>query len=191
MLLRNLVTAVGTLMIILLISWRLTLVMLAVVPVLAISAVRYGKFVKAISKSVQDALADASSTAEEAVSNVRTVRSFASEGWATYRYRTKLDIAFKLARKRSLAYGSFSGAMYLLANAALIGVLFYGGRLVLQAQLSVGDLLSFVMYTIALAASMGMITSLFSDFMKAVGASKRVFDLIDRRPRIPPLGGEH
>jgi ABC-type multidrug transport system fused ATPase/permease subunit len=191
MLLRNLVTAVGTLMIILLISWRLTLVMLAVVPVLAISAVRYGKFVKAISKSVQDALADASSTAEEAVSNVRTVRSFASEGWATYRYRTKLDIAFKLARKRSLAYGSFSGAMYLLANAALIGVLFYGGRLVLQAQLSVGDLLSFVMYTIALAASMGMITSLFNDFMKAVGASKRVFDLIDRRPRIPPLGGEH
>ena len=190
MLLRNTVTALGTLVIIFVISWRLTLVMIAVVPLLAVSAVRYGKFVKGVSKQVQDALASASATAEETISNVRTVRSFASERWSTYKYYGKLDEAFKLAKKRSFAYGTFSGGMFLLANCALIGVLFYGGRLVLDDLLSVGNLLSFIMYTVSLAASLGMITSLFNDFMKAVGASKRVFDLIDRHPCIPIAGGD-
>ena len=190
MLLRNTVTSLGTLVIIFVISWRLTLVMIAVVPLLAVSAVRYGKFVKGVSRQVQDALASASATAEETISNVRTVRSFASERWSTYKYYGKLDEAFKLAKKRSFAYGTFSGGMFLLANCALIGVLFYGGRLVLDDLLSVGNLLSFIMYTVSLAASLGMITSLFNDFMKAVGASKRVFDLIDRHPCIPIAGGD-
>ena len=190
MLLRNLVTAFGTLLIIFAISWKLTLVMVAVVPMLAVSAVRYGKFVKSISKRVQDALADASATAEEAVSNIRTVRSFASEAWNVYCYQNKLEAAFVLAKRRTFAYGAFSGGMFLLANIALIGVLFYGGRLVLANQLTVGDLLSFIMYTISLAASLGMITSLFNDFMKAVGASKRVFQLLDREPKVAFTGGE-
>jgi ATP-binding cassette subfamily B (MDR/TAP) protein 1 len=137
----------------------------------------------------QDALADASSTAEETLSSVRTVRSFASEPWSIYKYHTKLSTAFELAKRRSFYYGSFSGGMFLIANCALIGVLFYGGRLVLDGLLSVGNLLSCIMYTVSLAASLGMITSLFNDFMKAVGASKRVFDLLDRHPCIPILGG--
>ena len=189
MLLRNAVTALGTLVIILLLSWRLTLVMISVVPVLAVSAVRYGKFVKSISTRLQDALAEASSTAEETISAIRTVRALAAEPACATKYLTKLERAFKLAKERSWAYGSFSGGIYLVANFALIGVLFYGGRLVLDASMTVGDLLSFIMYTVSLAASLGMMTSVFSDLMKAIGASKRVFDLIDREPKIPILGG--
>jgi ABC-type multidrug transport system fused ATPase/permease subunit len=116
------------------------------------------------------------------------VSSSSAEPACATKYLTKLERAFKLAKERSWAYGSFSGGIYLVANFAWIGVLFYVGRLVLDACMTVGDLLSFIMYTVSLEASLDMMTSVFSDLMKTIGASKRVFDLIDREPKIPILG---
>jgi len=188
--LRQLVTLVGSIAIIFLISWRLTLVMLTVVPLLAVGAVRYGRFVKGISKQVQDRLAEASAVAEETLSNMRTVRSFVAEQRSKDLYREKLLFAFDLAKTRSYAYGAFMAGMFALANLAMASVLYYGGTLVLQDLLSVGQLLSFTLYTVGIGASLGMLASLFNDLMKAVGASQRVFEILDREPAIPFLGGE-
>ncbi|EKX48172.1 hypothetical protein GUITHDRAFT_137103 [Guillardia theta CCMP2712] len=190
MCLRNIVTVIGALLMNMAICWKLTLVMMSVVPLLAVSAVKYGKYVKTVSKAVQDALAAASATAEESISNVRTVRSFCGEQNARGKYSEKLESAFELAKKRSFAYGSFAGFMNFLGTLALAFVFYYGGLLVLSGELSIGELSSFNGYTIWLAASIGMLTSLFNDFMKAIGASKRVFELLDRDPSLPIAGGD-
>jgi ATP-binding cassette, subfamily B (MDR/TAP), member 10 len=75
------------------------------------------------------------------------------------------------------------------AYASLLAVLWYGGKQVLLRNISVGDLLAFVMYTVGVAIAFGMLTSFYNDQMKAIGATERVFELIDTQPRIPLSGG--
>ncbi|KAJ1492713.1 efflux ABC transporter [Baffinella frigidus] len=186
--LRNVLQIMGCLTIMLATSWRLTLVMLSVVPVLAIGAVRYGKFVKEISKKVQDALAEAAAEAEQNISNLRTVRSFCGEADARDKYAALLQESFLLAKNRAIAYGAFSGGGYIIGNFALVMVLFYGGTLVLDGDLSVGELTSFILYTLGIGGALAMLTSAFNDFAKALGSSQRVFDLIDREPPIKLYG---
>jgi len=80
----------------------------------------------------------------------------------------------------TLTFGSLAG------NIALVAVLHYGGTLVITGVMSVGELMSFVLYTAWIAAALGILTSVFNDFMKSIGASQRVFELLDRMPAIPP-----
>lgn len=84
------------------------MVILALIPVVAVAAIIYGKFIKKISKQVQDALASATTTAEEAFSNIRTVRAFSNEEGEVATYGEKVDESYLLSRKRAIAGGIFS-----------------------------------------------------------------------------------
>ncbi len=189
MVLRNLAAAVGGIALLLWTSPTLTLLMLAVVPPVAAAAVLYGKRVRTLSKSLQDSLAASSEVAEETLSGIRTVRSFAAEETEAGRYRTAIDRTFQLARQRAVVAGSFFGGASFFAYAAAAVVLWYGSRLVMDGELTVGSLTSFLMYTLIVAFSLGALGELWTDFMKAIGAGERVFELLDRAPAIPTNGG--
>ena len=170
-------------------NWQLSLVMLAVVPLVAVGAAVFARTVRALSRQTQDALAAASAVAEESIGNVRTVRAFAREEGEVARYGEKVDDAFALGRRLALAYGAFQGAMGFAAYAAIAGGLWYGGTMVIEKRMTLGDLTSFMLYTLFLAFALGGLSALYGDFNKALGASTRVFELLDRVPGVVNTAG--
>jgi ATP-binding cassette subfamily B protein len=189
MVLRNAAQALGALGFLVWTSPRLTLVMLAVVPPVALGAVAYGRRVRKLSKEVQDRLAEASEVAEESLSGIRTVRAFTAEPAEARRYGGAVQRSFELARARAAQSSTFMGVASFAAYAAAAAVLWYGGRLVLAGQMTLGGLTSFLVYTLFVAFSLGALSELWADFMKASGAAERVFELLDRQPSMPVAGG--
>jgi ABC transporter fused permease/ATP-binding protein len=189
MALRFLATVVGGVGCLIYTSPRLTLVMLAVVPPVALGAVAYGRRVRRLSRDVQDALARAGEVAEETLAGIRTVRAFAAEKSEARRYGDAIRRSFDLARRRIFFASLFMGVSTFAAFGSAALVLWYGGRLVARGDLTVGGLTSFLVYTLLVAFSLGGLSDLWADFMKALGAAERVFELLDRAPAIPPSGG--
>lgn len=174
------VTAIGAALMMMYTSPRLSMISLAVVPVVALSASFYGRLVRRWSTDVQDALADASQVAEETIAGVRTVRSFAREEAEVGRYAHAVDRSYRLAAKRALALGVFNGFMTFAGYGIVAVVVWYGGTLVQSDLMTSGELTAFLLYTMMVAFSMAAGANLFGDFMKASGASQRVFQLMDR-----------
>ncbi|XP_071946637.1 uncharacterized protein [Antedon mediterranea] len=189
MLMRYSFQILGSLIIMLVQSPSLTGVLLSVIPIVAVGAMQYGKFVKGISKKFQDALGDASTVAEESISSIRTVRSFTSEPKAMKMYNKEIDHSYGFGKKIALAAGIFNGIIGIVAQGAITLVLWYGGKLVYNGDITVGVLTAFMLYTLNVAMAFAFLSSLYGDFMKAVGASVRVFELMDRVPDISNSGG--
>ena len=172
----------GAVAILLWTSWKLAAVMLAVVPVVALGAVAYGRRLRRLSRRVQDALAGASEVAEESIAGIRTVRAFDREQMVTARYGDAVGASYELARQRAWIGGLFAGFIGVVGYGAIAAVLWYGGTLLIDGQLSFGQLTSFLLYTFTVAFSIGALGGLWSDFARAAGASQRVFELIDAAP---------
>jgi len=190
MMLRNAASAFGGVAMLFLTSWRLTLLMLAVVPAIALGAVMYGRRVRRLSRDVQDALGHASSIGEESLVGIRTVRTFAAERVEARRYGEAVERSFELAKKRNVITGTFMGIAMLASTCAVAVVMGYGGRLVARHAMTVGELSSFLVYTLVVAFSLGALGDLWADFMRAAGAAERVFEIADRVPEIASEGGE-
>jgi ATP-binding cassette subfamily B protein len=163
--------------------------MLAVVPPVALGAVLYGRRVRKLSRDVQDALAASSDVAQESIAGIRTVRAFAAEPREAARYDRAVMSSFELARSRAVLAATFMAVASFAAGAAASAVLWYGGRLVVSGALSAGALVSFLVYTLIVAFALGGLTDLWADFMKATGATERIFELLDRTPAIAGAGG--
>jgi ABC transporter fused permease/ATP-binding protein len=170
-------------------STKLTALMLAVVPPIALGAVVYGRRVRKLSRDVQDSLANASEVAEEALAGIRTVRVFTAEPHEVSRYGAAVQRSFQIARARSILASTFMSVAMCAAGVATAAVLWRGGRLVLGGQMTAGDLVSFMMYTLFVGFALGGLSELWADFMKASGAAERIFELMDRAPAIPASGG--
>jgi len=138
--------------------------------------------IRRLSRQVQDALAGAAEVADETISGVRTVRSFTKEDYESERYRGGIFEAFLAMKKRSVTIAYFQGGLSFMGYGAVALVLWYGGRLVVAGSMSIGDLTSFILYTLIVAFSLSALGGVFSDFMSASGAADRVFELLDRVP---------
>ncbi|MDI3286411.1 ABC transporter transmembrane domain-containing protein [Polyangium sp. 15x6] len=167
----------------------LTAVMLGVVPPVALGAVAYGRRVRKLSREAQDALARANEVAEETIAGIRTVRAFAAEKTEAGRYTKAVWDAFAVVWRRIVTSSVFMSVSSFAAFAALALVLWYGGRLVSQGAMTPGGLTSFLIYTLMVAFSLGGMSELWADLMRASGAAERVFELIDRPPTIPLAEG--
>ncbi|MCY1074631.1 ABC transporter ATP-binding protein [Archangium lansingense] len=188
--LRNAAQALGGIALLLYTSPILTGLMMAIVPAVAVGAVTYGRRVRGLSKQTQDALATANEVAEESLSGIRTVRSFAAERHEVERYRSATERAYDVARRRVRQSAVFMAAASSAGYLASAAVLWFGGRLVLDGKMTVGSLTSFLIYSMMVAFGLGALTDLWADFMRAAGAAERVFELIDRQPAIPASVGE-
>ncbi len=184
MALRNFAAVVGGLVLLFYTSTRLTLLMLLIVPPVALSAVAYGRRVRKLSKEVQDSLAKSSEVAEESLSGIRTVRSFAAEPIEVKRYRDAVDGSLQLSYYRARLTATFIGAVSFASYFAGVVVFWYGGRLVIDGALSIGALTAFLVYTMLVAASLGTLSDLWADYNRAAGAAERVFELIERPPAL-------
>jgi len=187
--LRNGVQMIGGIVLLVATSPILTLLMLAVVPAVAIGAVAYGRRVRKLSRDVQDALAVSTEVAEESISGIRTVRSFDAEQTEMKRYAEAVERSYELGRKRAMAGASFMGGASFGAYAAATLVLWYGGKLTMDEAMTVGQLVQFLIYSLIVAFSLGAVSDLWAELMKASGAAERVFELIERKPEFTTRGG--
>ena len=190
MVLRNTAQIFGGLAVMLYTSWRLTLLMLVVVPVVQVGVVLYGRYVRGLARETRDVLAESMEIAEESLSSIRTVRAFGREGFESDRYGERVDAALALASRRALAQGLFQGASGLFFFSAIALVLWYGGVLALQGAISLGDLTAFMLYTLFVAFGVAGWSGIYGNLMRAVGASERVFELVRRETEMPLSGGD-
>lgn len=188
--LRALGLVIGGLAVLFSISWKLTMVMFVILPILGAIAFGYGKFIRTLSKKVQDALANATTVAEETFGSIRTVKSFGAEGKEGERYAERVSDSYAIAKRRAWIDGAFEAAVGLIINCCLGGILYFGGYLVIKGEITAGTLTSFVLYCLQTAAGFMTLSSLFGDFMRAMGASERVFELLDREPTVKFEGGD-
>ncbi|CAG9762931.1 unnamed protein product [Ceutorhynchus assimilis] len=168
---------------------KLAFVGLAIVPPVAGMAVVYGRYVRGISRRLQDSLADATKVAEEKISNMRTVKAFAQEPREIESYKLSivnvLNLGYLEAKARAIFYGmtGFSG------HVIIISVLYYGGVLVTSNEITVGNLSSFLLYAAYIGVSVGGLSSFYTELNKSVGAAQRIWEIMDRTPAIPVTGG--
>jgi ABC transporter fused permease/ATP-binding protein len=187
--LRNLVQLIGGVVLLFVTSPRLTLVILAIVPAIAVGAVVYGRRIRRLARKVQDALAEGTAMAEESVAGIRTVRAFAAEEAEATRYRGAIGRALDLARRRIVASSIFMTVTSFAGYGAAALVFWYGGSLVQAGEITAGQLTSFLVYTLLVGFSLGALADLWADFLRALGAAERVFELLDRPPALPARGG--
>ena len=124
---------------------------MGIVPILSILTVQYGRYLRKLKKVFQDELAASSVVAEETISSVRTVRSFAAEEKLSKEYEKNVQKSFQIGKKLALASGGFMCFVGILTAGALSLVLWYGGKLVHDKKITTGLLASFLMYTLQVA----------------------------------------
>ena len=163
---------------------RLTLTTLAAVPIVVGAAFFFGRLLRRASTGVQDRVAEAMGSADEAFSQIRTVQSFVREAEETRRFGAQLADVVAAAVHRALLRALFFGVVGFVAFGAVSAVLWQGGQLVLDGTLTTGGLVSFLLYAITVAAAVGALASLFGSYQEAVGAATRVFELLATEPAV-------
>jgi subfamily B ATP-binding cassette protein MsbA len=185
---RQILALVGGVVLLTWLQPRLTLTALAVAPLVVGSAIFFGRRLRAITTGVQDRLAESTGVAEEAFSQIRTVQSFVQEPTERARFADRVEASVEAALQRARVRGVFFGMLTLSTFGGVTFVLWQGGLLVLEGQLTAGALVSFLLYTITIAASIGALAGSFTAYQEAVGAAERVFEILEMRPAIadPP-----
>lgn len=181
---RQMLALVGGIVLLTLMQPRLTLTALGVVPLVVGSALFFGRRLRRMTTSVQDKVADATAVAEEAFSQIRTVQSFVQEPAERQRYGERIGESVRAALVRANIRGVFFGVLTFSTFVGIVIVLWQGGLLVLEGQLTPGELVQFLLYTITIAAAIGALASFFSSYQEAVGAAQRVFEILETNPAI-------
>ncbi|KAL3997420.1 ABC transporter transmembrane region family protein [Acanthocheilonema viteae] len=186
--LRNIVMLLGSLAFMSTLSWRLSLVTFIIVPVVGFVTKVYGSYYDQLTEKTQERIAVSNHVAEQVISTMRTVRSFACEKREAKKFLQHLDEILHLNKKKALAYMGYMWTTELCDNAILIVVLFYGGHLVLSGKMTVGNLISFLLYQMQLGENLYNISYVFTGLMESVGASRKVFEYMVRKPKILHVG---
>ena len=180
--LRQFILIIGGVALLAVISIKLTLIMLAVVPLVAVAAVIFGRFIRKYSKKVQDTVAESHVIVEETLQGISNVKAFANEWYEIARYQTKIREIVKIGIKGGLYRGYFASFIIFCLFGAIVAVVWFGVVLSIKGDMSVGQLISFVLYSTFVGASFGGVAELYAQIQKAIGATERVFELMDEKP---------
>ncbi|XP_071913217.1 ABC transporter B family member 27-like isoform X1 [Coffea arabica] len=186
--LRNVTTAIIGIGFMFTSSWKLTLLALAVVPVISVGVRKFGRYLRELSHATQAAAAVAASIAEESFGAIRTVRSFAQEQYAIAGYSEKVDETLKLGLRQAKVVGLFFGGLNAASTLSVIVVVIYGAYLTITGSMTTGSLTSFILYSLTVGSSISSLSGLYTTAMKAAGASRRVFQILDRVSTMPKAG---
>lgn len=186
---RHAITAIGGFLYLFVLSWKLAIMVVVLIPVTTVGTKMYGKHVKSLSKDARKALATATVVAEEAVSNIRTVKSFVQERDQYARYNIEITGSLHLGMRVAVASGVFNGALSGFTTVVFAAIVYFGVEDVVAGELSVGVLTSFLLYSLTIGNALTSLAGIFTHLMKAIGANERVFELLDRVPGMRFEGG--
>lgn len=163
------------------ISWKLSLIMLSIVPVMAIAAVFFGKYIKRLGKEAQTEIAHSNTVVEEALMGITNVKAFTNEQFISGKYQTYIQNILKLNIKSGLWRGAFVSFIVLSIFGSIVFVI-WQGLLMTQGehpQISSGDFYSFILLTIMIAGSIGSLPEMYSNIQKTIGSTAHLMEIID------------
>ena len=180
--LRQILTILGGIIMLSTISCKLTIFMLAVVPIIALIAYFFGRFIGKLSKQTQDIIAESNTVVEETLQGINVVKAFANEVFEINRYKSTINKIVKISLANARFRGAFVSFIIFGLFGAIIGVIWYGLLLKESGEITQGDLLSFVIYTVFVGASFGGIADVYAQLVKATGATENLLDIIEETP---------
>ncbi len=192
-------TLVGGVTVIFLMNWRLALLTLVVAPPMGLLGQRMGRQIRELSRAAQDAQAEAVGVLQEAIAEVRVVQAFTREEYEAERFHTKLLFMFRKSMDRARVTSIMFPLIGFLAFASSIVVLWYGGHEVANGELTIGQLVAFLLYLGMVAGPIGGLAGQWGSIQQAFGAADRIFELLDTVPEVqdapdavplPPVRGE-
>jgi len=176
---RQTVILIGGLVFIFIASWRLSLVMLACVPVVVLLIAIFGRKVRAHSKAAQESLADASTVIEESVQNIADVKAFTNEAFEQTRYQTSLQSFLAVTFRGAQARGAFLSFIILALFGTIAFVVWYGARMYSLDGITWENFFAFILFSIFVGASLGSFPEIISQLQQTAGATERLRELLD------------
>ena len=178
------INLVGSVMLMVYLNWRLSLIIFITVPVITLAVRYFGQLIRKLSREVQDRLADTTAIAEETLGAIESVKSFAREPYEIDRYNSGVDTLFDTSRKKVLFSNLFWSSVGVVFMSTMIVIFWYGGTEVLAGRLSAGDLVAFIFFAFNIGRSMGGMSRVYTVFSSAMGASERIFGLLEEKPGV-------
>lgn len=172
------------------ISWKMTLFTLAIMLPAMFTGPAYGRTMKRLSKEISDHKAEASSIAEEAFSNIRTVKAFATEDRECTEYAKKNELIFYKSRKVALCYGLFSFAMQIIMFGSLDALVYFAAYLNANGGLTVGQFTSFQFYMFSFLMNFMTMASVIGEVMGVIGTAQAIAEIFIYHSKINTLGGD-
>ena len=182
--LRTAATTVGALLLMFTVSWKLTLLVAAVGPLILVPIVLFGRRVQRLSRSSQDSLAFASARASETLGAIETVQAFTREDEERAAFARAAEATFDVALSRIRVRATMTALIFSVILSGLIGVLWYGAINVQAGGMTPGAMTQFVMYAFIAVSGVGMLTETYAEVMRAAGATERLMELLAARSDI-------
>ena len=181
---RQIFTLVGGIILISFLSSKLTMFMLLTFPFLVVAAIIFGRFIRKNSKKVQDELASTNIIVEETLQSINVVKAFTNERLEVKRYSSSVQKVVDYALKAATFRGAFISFIIFVLFGGIVGVVWYGGNLVLQGELAFKDLFTFIIYTGFIGGSVGGLGDMYAQIQKTVGASERILEILEEKSEI-------
>jgi len=175
---------IGSIVIMLVLNWRLTAFILVLAPAIVALGAAFGFSLRRISTRIQDELASVTTVVDEVFQGIREVKSFVRERYEIGRYNQALSRAFRAALSLLRVRSLFGPLAAFMGFGGIALVLWFGGREVLEGRLTGGELIAFLIYGLTVAGSLGALVGLYTQFQEALGATRRVFQILDEQPNI-------
>lgn len=179
MFIRQILIMIGGLILIFTTSTHLAFYMLLSIPPIIVIALFFGKFIRKVSKEVQDITATNNSIVEESVSGIVNVKAFTNENFEFNRFSTNAEFLKKESIKRGYWRGAFSSFIIVCMFGAIVWLIFMGLGMVQEGTIAIGQLFNFMLLTAFVGSSIGGMAEQFVQIQKTLGAIERVLDLID------------
>lgn len=183
-LLQQVLIMLGAVVVMVSINARLTLFILILTPLIIGVGAAFGFYMRRLSTQIQDELAGSTVVAEEVLQNIREVKSFVREPYEIERYGSAMGRAFAAILRQLRLRAVFGPLIAFLGFGSLSLILWFGGHEVLEGRLTSGELISFLVYGLTVAGSLGSLVGVYSSFQEAMGATKRVFEILDTKPDV-------
>lgn len=178
---RQVILLTGGICFLFVVSGKLTLLILATLPILILAAVIFGRFIRKLSRQAQDKLAESNTIVQETLQGISNVKAFVNEAYEAERYQNTLRQVVHIALKGATYRGAFASFIIFCLFGAVVGVIWYGSTLVLAGEMTVGDLTTYILYSLFVAGSMGSFPELYANIQKAVGSSERVIEIMEEK----------
>lgn len=186
--LRNLVMCLGAVVMMVITSPRLSGLVLIAIPIIVLPLVASGRQVRKRSRAAQDALADASAYASEAIGAMRALQSSSAEPAAKRRFDGAVELAFSAARDATRARAALTGVAIFLVFASVVAILWTGAQSVMSGTMSSGQLGQFVLYAVLAASGLGELSQVWGEVSAAAGAAERIGELLRIEPAVRAPG---
>ena len=177
--LRQLIIIIGGTILICVISWKLALLMLCIIPPVAIVTVFFGRKIRKFSRAVQERVGESNVIVGESMQGIANVKSFTNEGYEIGRYTKSTENILQTAMRYARARGAFFSFIIFCLFGSIMIMVWFGVKMTVNHELSAGQMMSFLLYTLFVAASIGGIPEQYAQIQRAVGASERIFEILD------------